>query len=151
MKILSVLFLTLGFSVLSVTAQVNCLESENLKSLDSSWEKAQLELDLDFIESILAEEFIWVHNHANTVDNKAAVLNRVKRQLKSQNRNTKSRISSDVKVIIYDSTGIVNGFTVVDRGPKPTRYNFMRTYVKSKGKCYLIANHTMAIPDEKDD
>jgi hypothetical protein len=77
----------------------------------------------------LAEDFIWVHNHANTIDNKTAVLERFKRYLSSNNQNTKSRISKDVKVILYDSTGIVSGFTIIDRGPSPTTYHFMRTYV----------------------
>jgi hypothetical protein len=28
-------------------------------------------------------------------------------------------------------------------------YHFMRTYVKEKGKYVLLANHTMAVPDEE--
>jgi hypothetical protein len=36
----------------------------------------------------------------------------------------------------------------VDRGPQPTTYHFMRTYVLVTGKWKLIANHTMAIPEE---
>ena len=84
-----------------MSAQESCLTTENLKKLDASWEKAQLELDFDTINSLLAEDFIWVHNHANTIDNKNAVLERVNRYLKSNNQNIKSRISKDVKVIIF--------------------------------------------------
>mgnify|MGYP001582025203 FL=1 len=97
----------------------------------------------------MAEDFIWVHNHANTIDNKAAVLDRIKRHISTNNRNTKSRISTDVSVIISGATGIVSGYTLIDRGPSPTNYHFMRTYVESNGKCYLIANHTMAIPEKE--
>lgn len=151
MKRVHFALLFLGLSFINVTAQENCLNPENLKALDASWEKAQLELNYAFLESLLAEDFLWVHNHANTIDDKSAVLNRVKRHLSTNNRNTKSRTSKDVKIIIYGATAVVNGTTIVDRGPKPTAYNFMRTYTQINGKCYLLANHTMAVPDSKED
>ncbi|TVZ55396.1 uncharacterized protein DUF4440 [Lutibacter sp. Hel_I_33_5] len=138
----------LVFNSINVVAQEKCMESNKLKKLDASWEKAQLELDYDFISKLLAEDYIWVHNHANTIDDKSAVLERVKRHVKNNNRNTKSRTSKNVNVIIYGSTGVVNGYTIIDRGPKPITYSFMRTYTEKDGKCYLIANHTMAIPDK---
>ena len=149
MKIISFVLVIVGLSVFPVLAQENCLHQENLKNLDASWEKAQLDLDLDYIDSLLVEDFIWVHNHANTIDNKAAVLDRIKKHRSTNNRNTKSRISTDVSVIISGATGIVSGYTLIDRGPSPTNYHFMRTYVESNGKCYLIANHTMAIPEKE--
>ena len=149
MKLIRIVIAIVGLSIFSASAQERCLNQENLKKLDASWEKAQLELNFDFVKSLLAEDFIWVHNHANTIDNKTAVLERVKRYLSSNNQNTKSRISKDVKVIIYGTTGIVSGFTIIDRGPSPTTYHFMRTYVENDGKCYLIANHTMAIPEKE--
>ena len=148
MKLIRIIMVIGGLSIFSASAQESCLDKDNLKKLDASWETAQLELDFDFINSLLAEDFIWVHNHANTIDDKAAVLERVKRYLSSNNKTTKSRTSKDVKVIISGTTGIVSGFTMINRGPSPTNYHFMRTYVESNGKCYLIANHTMAIPDE---
>lgn len=149
MKLTRFVFVIVGLSIFTACNQERCLNQENLKKLDASWEKAQLELDFDFIESILAEDFIWVHNHANTIDNKVAVLERVKRYLDSNNQETKSRISKDVKVIVSGKTAIVSGFTIVDRVPSPTTYHFMRTYVETNGKCYLIANHTMAIPENQ--
>lgn len=118
----------------------------HIKNLDASWEKAQLELDYDFIDSLLAEDYIWVHNHANTIDDKEAVLERIKRYIATNNTETKSRTSKDVKVIISDKTAIVGGITIIDRGPSPVTYHFMRTYVEIDGSCKLIANHTMAIP-----
>ncbi len=117
-----------------------------LKKLDASWEKAQLELDFDFINSLLAEDYIWVHNHANTIDDKEAVLERVKRYINDNNKETKSRTSKEVNVIIYDKAAVVSGFTIIDRGPTPITYYFMRTYIEINGKCYLIVNHTMAVP-----
>lgn len=149
MKIISIVVVIVGLSLAPGLAQESCLNQDNLKKLDASWEKAQLELDLDYVDSIMAEDFIWVHNHANTIDDKAAVLDRVKRYVSNNNRSTKSRVSKDVTVIISGATGIVSGYTIVDRGPSPTTYHFMRTYVETNGKCYLIANHTMAIPENE--
>jgi vacuolar-type H+-ATPase catalytic subunit A/Vma1 len=148
MKLTRFFMLIVALSVFSACTQNNCLSQEHLKTLDASWEKAQLELDYDFIESLLAEDFIWVHNHAKTIDDKEAVLERVKRHIANNNTDTKSRISKDVNIIISEKSAIVSGYTIIDRGPSPTTYHFMRTYVDINGKCYLIANHTMAIPDK---
>ena len=147
MKLARFTILIFALLVFSACNQEPCLNEDHLKKLDALWEKAQLELDYDFIESLLAEDFIWVHNHANTIDNKAAVLERINRYLNTNNQETKSRISKDVKIIISEKTAIVSGITIIDRGPVPTTYHFMRTYVETNGKCYLIANHTMAIPE----
>ena len=136
-------------SIFSVSAQESCLTQEHLKHLDASWEKAQLELDYDVVNTLLADDFIWVHNHANTIDTKTAVLERIKRYISTNNQNTKSRSSTDIKVIISGSTGIVSGFTYVDREPNPAMYHFMRTYVEINGQCYLIGNQTMAVPDKE--
>ncbi|RAJ12991.1 nuclear transport factor 2 family protein [Olleya aquimaris] len=132
---------------LSGCTEENCLNIEHIKELDASWEKAQLELDLDFIDSLLADQFIWIHNHANTIDNKEVVLERIKRYIDTNNTETKSRNSKDVKVVIYEKTAIVSGYTIIDRGPSPTTYHFLRTYAEINGSCYLIASQTMAIPN----
>ena len=147
MKQLKLIVLFIALSISSGYAQEACLTENSLKNLDTSWEKAQLNLNFEHINSILAEDFIWVHNHASTIDDKAAVLERINRHTKEKNKDTRSRISKDVKVIIAGKTGIVSGITIVDRGPSPVTYHFMRTYVEISGKCYLLANHTMAIPD----
>jgi hypothetical protein len=101
------------------------------------------------VEATLAEDFVWVHNRASMVDSKEAAVQRTKNQKAQGTSNTKSRIQSEVKVAIAGKTAIVTGFTVVDRGPIPTKYHFMRTYVEVDGKCLLVGNHTMAIPEEE--
>ncbi|WGD35708.1 nuclear transport factor 2 family protein [Olleya sp. YS] len=151
MKPTKYIILILLLSLLSACKQQGCITQENIKKLDASWEKAQLELDYDFIESLLAEDYIWVHNHANTIDDKAAVLERIKRYTANNNTETKSRTSKDVKVIITNKTAIVSGYTIIDRGPSPVTYHFMRTYVEVDGNCYLIANHTMAVPKKENE
>ncbi len=148
MKSIFFCILLSGLSVTSVIAQKSCIEPENLKNLDSQWEKALLDSNAEFLEAILADDFIWVHNHASMIDSREALLKRTSNP--NAPGNTKSRVSKDVKVIVLGSTGVVTGITIVDRGPSPTTYHFMRTYTEVDGKCYLLANHTMAIPDNEE-
>ncbi|MBN3583295.1 nuclear transport factor 2 family protein [Algoriphagus aestuarii] len=135
--------------VFSAFAQQSCMTEENIKALDAQWEEAILHPDPDFLESILAENFIWVHNHYSMVDTKKTTVESRKRQKANGGSNIKSRIQSDVKVAITGNTAIVTGFTDVDREVDPAKYHFMRTYVEVNGKCLLVGNHTMAIPKEK--
>ena len=144
MKFVS-LFLTLlvtSFSSFSQTIQ------EHLVELDKGWEKALLNSEVAVLEELLAEEFIWVHNHASQIDGKAEALNRAKKIRAGQQDDTRDRSPRDHQVVILEQTAVVTGFTVVDRGPQPTTYHFMRTYALVAGKWKLIANHTMAIPEE---
>ncbi len=149
MKIICTVFVLMGLSFVSVVAQESCLNPNRLTSLDASWEKALLESDANHLKSLLLEDFIWVHNHASLIDSKSELIKRVSDR-KGDATHTRSRTSKDVKVIIAGATGIVTGFTFVDRGPTPANYHFMRTYVEIDGNCFLIANHTMAIPEKEE-
>jgi len=149
MKSLTLVFLFCFIIIFSATAQQTCMTAENIKALDSKWEEANLHPDPDFMESTLAKEFIWVHNHAVMTDNKIAVVARAKKQKSNGISDTKSRIQSEIKVAITGKTAIVTGITIVNRNPIPTKYHFMRTYVEVDGKCLLVGNHTMAIPEEE--
>lgn len=151
MKLITIFIFIVGLSILPTSAQESCLSPDNLIKLDASWEKALLELDLEFFEHTVSKDFIWVHTHATKIDSKNSLLAEAKKNLNNNSNDTKSRISKDVKIIVSGATGIVTGFTTVDRGPIPITYNFMRTYVQTEGKCYLIANHTMAIPETDKD
>jgi ketosteroid isomerase-like protein len=122
---------------------------QKLINLDQGWEKALLDSDVAFLENLLTDDFIWVHNHAGQIDGKEAALSRAKRIQNGQKDDTRNRTSRDRKVIILGETGVVSGFTVVDRGPSPVTYHFMRTYALVDGQWKLLANHTMAIPDEE--
>jgi hypothetical protein len=134
--------LLLAFSSLAQTTQ------EQLVELDKGWEKALLNSEVEFLDKLLAEEFVWVHNHATQIDGKAEALSRAKKIRAGQQDDTRNRSPRDHQVVILEQTAVVSGFTVVDRGPQPTTYHFMRTYVLVTGKWKLIANHTMAIPEE---
>lgn len=150
MKNVYCIIILLAFSIINISAQESCLASDNLKELDASWENALLEMNLDFIKKSVAEDFIWVHNHASRIDSKASILEFGQKYVDSNTRNSKSRVQKEIKVIVSGNTGIVTGFTEVVRinGTTRTTYNFMRTYSEIDGKCYLIANHTMAIPEK---
>jgi len=151
MKILSALSVLYLLFISQVFAVEKGSNQEILKALDASWEKAQLDLNLEHLQSLLAEDFIWVHNHAGTIDTKSDVLARIERYLRSEKRDTRARINKNVEVIVLGETGVVSGYTTVDRGPIPVTYHFMRTYVKTNGKYSLLANHTMAIPTPNSD
>ncbi|MEM9326784.1 MAG: nuclear transport factor 2 family protein [Bacteroidota bacterium] len=137
------------FIAFCLSAQSGCLDAEKLMALDAQWERALLENDAEVLEELLADDFIWVHNHAGTVDDKAKRVAAAKRAKANNRSNTRSRTQREVKTLILGSTGVVTGFTVVDRGPTPTTYNFMRTYALVDGSCKLLANHTMAIPKDE--
>jgi len=146
MKINLVSFVLMFLFSFNAFSQENAFNETNLKMLDSKYEKALLESDEDFLNELLADEFIWVHNHNSMTDTKEALLKRASDPNVKATGNTKARTQKDVQVIIKGLTAIVTGLTVVDRGPTPTTYHFMRTYIAFDGKCFLLANHTMAVP-----
>jgi hypothetical protein len=135
--------------LLTLTTVAQSQDHQKLLELDMGWEKALLESNVEFLENFLAKDFVWVHNHASLIDGKDALVSRAKRIREGQVDNTKGRVSRNQTVVILGNTGVVSGYTVVDRGPSPTTYHFMRTYSKIKGKYMLLANHTMAIPDDE--
>ena len=122
-------------------------QKDQLLEVDLGWEKALLTSDVDFLENLLADEFVWVHNHAGQIDGKEQAVARAKRIQAGQADDTRNRTSRDQQVVILGTTGVVSGYTLVDRGPSPTTYHFMRTYALVDGNWKLLANHTMAIPE----
>ncbi len=142
--------LTLSLSFLFLLPFLALAQSskEELLRLDQGWEKALLESDVSFLENLVAKEFVWVHNHAGLIDGKEAVISRAKKIQAGQVDDTRNRTPRDQEVVILGQTGIVSGFTVVDRGTTPTLYHFMRSYAWVDGKWKLLGNHTMAIPEE---
>jgi hypothetical protein len=139
----------LWFTAWPASAQESCLDPDALLRLDSEWERALLESDAERLRTLLAEDFIWVHNHASAIDTKASLLERASNPAVGTAGSARSRTQSNVEFRILGSTGIVTGFTVVDRGRRSNRYNFMRTYAEVSGHCLLLSNHTMDVPDEE--
>jgi hypothetical protein len=141
--------LIITFLLFIWAAQAQTKDHQTLLELDLGWEKALLASDVGFLDNLLAEEFIWVHNHASLIDGKNEVVSKARKFQEGQADNTRSRISKDQKVVILGNTGVVSGYTVVERGPGAVTYHFMRTYSKVKGTFLLLSNHTMAIPEEE--
>ncbi len=123
----------------------SCLDDASVRQLDAGWERAYLERDVEFLDALLADDFIWVHTHASSVDSKEILLRRISA---SEDWVILSRAQSDVEVRRLGTAAVVTGFTVVTRRDGSTRYAFMRTYVTTSGECVLLANQTMAIPEE---
>ena len=136
----------LGFEV-GATAPASCLEHDTLVRLDGAWERALLDSDVELLESLLADDFRWVHNHASLVDSRDDVVGRASDLRARAEGSTSSRAQSEVSTLVLGSTGVVTGFTEVVRGGTATRYSFMRTYAEVDGRCLLLGNHTMALPD----
>ena len=145
MRMIAIAALVYGLGGGIAFAEESCLDPAALIQFDSEWERSLLEVDVAWLEMHLAEEFIWVHNHATLVDSKGTLLSPT-RIARAESSPTQSRVQSDVEVRVVGSTAIVTGFTVVDRGTGTKRYNFMRTYAVDSGRCFLLGNHTMEIP-----
>lgn len=149
MRLYGLTAVLLGLAAWPASAQESCMNPDTLLRLDSEWERALLESDAERLRTLLAEDYIWVHNHASDVDTKASLLERASDPAIGTAGSARSRTQSDVECRVLGSTGVVTGFTVVDRPEGATRYNFMRTYAEVSGRCLLLANHTMAIHDDE--
>ena len=147
MKLITAAVLILGLGGNAALAEPSCLDPSALVQFDSEWEKALLEVDVAWFERHLSEEFVWVHNHAALVDSKET-LTAPSRIARAEASPTRSRVQSDVKARIAGSTGVVTGYTIVDRGAGAKKYNFMRTYAVVSGRCVLLGNHTMVVPED---
>ena len=152
MKKINLTIIILALSILQISAQESCISAKNLKKLDALWEKSLMETNLNFFESTVSKDFIWVHGDGIRTDSKLTLLDLVQSIRNDKPDYWKSRIQKDIKVIISGTTGVVNGYTVVEKydGSQMT-FNFMRTYSEIDGKCFLIANHTILLPEKEED
>ncbi len=87
--------------------------------------------------------------HASLIDGKKAAVARAKRIQGGQSNDARNRTSRDRQVVILESTAVVSGYTVADRGPAPVTYHIMRAYALVEGKWKLLGNHTMAVQEEE--
>ena len=149
-------------SVIPVLASAQCPNEDLVRSIDNEWEQALNYRSTDTYERILHDDFVWVHNHAGSVqDSKTNFIEFLTNRFENlgpipNNARQGIRTQHDVKVIMTSNTAIVYGFMDIKRpGGKlsepDTRpllfYHFMRTYVSTGSGCKLISNHTMNLPD----
>lgn len=131
----------------------DCLAPEQLKVLDRQYEEALRNGDPEFIETLLLEDFVWVHNHASSSETKAGLIAR----LGEGYEQPLARESEQVRVRQVDRTAVISGFTtVIQADPdganrRANRYHFMRTYVAQGDNCRLLANQTMKVWSSSDE
>ncbi|MCP8900404.1 nuclear transport factor 2 family protein [Gilvimarinus xylanilyticus] len=135
----------LGLLALAHGSNADCLEAEALKILDYQYEQALRKPDLDWIRERVAEQFVWVHNHAVLDETREMLLER----LGDDYQSPKSREQTDVTVIREGDTAVIYGLSTVDKfsdGPRhANRYHYMRTWVNTENGCRLIAAQTMKV------
>ena len=124
-----------------------CLQPDKLKMLDQQYEEALRVADVDFLQTLLAEDYVWVHNLAVAMESKSVLLQR----LKDQQEIAKARRSHDITVHRLGNTAVLSGLSTVDKNNpdgktfRTSRYRFMRTYVEDKSGCRLLAVQTMKV------
>lgn len=123
-----------------------CLRAADLIALDRQYEEAIRVGDVQFLKSLLAEEYIWVHNLGVETETKAVLLQR----LQDQDRRFISRVTRDASVHKSGRTAVVSGVSLVesispDGGNHKSHYRFMRTYALERGRCKLLAVQTMKV------
>ena len=134
------------FSSVNLMA-AECLEPSRLKALDAQYEEALRLGDVKFLNKLLADEFVWVHNLEADIENKSGLLKR----LKAEKEIAKARNSHDITLHGLADTVVLSGLSSVDKyNPdgktfRTSRYRFMRTYVAVKKQCKLLSVQTMKV------
>lgn len=134
------------FSSVNLMA-AECLEPSRLKALDAQYEEALRVGDIKFLDNLLADDYVWVHNLASDIESKSVLLKR----LATEDEIPKSRISHDITSHRLADTVVLEGLSSVDKYNadgetfRTSRYRFMRTYVAQKGQCKLLAVQTMKV------
>ncbi|MBV7534880.1 nuclear transport factor 2 family protein [Duganella sp. sic0402] len=133
------------FGLLPVIASAApCLPSEALIKLDSQYEEALRTGDVPFLQSLLADDYVWVHTLGTQIETRDILLARLAKPVVY-----KARSTSDVHVHVQGDTSVVRGVSTTEQWNqdgatfRSNRYQFMRTYVKVAGKCKLLSVQTM--------
>lgn len=125
----------------------NCLSLPALTQLDQQYEDALANGDAAFLANLLAEDFVWVHNLASSIETKKDLIARIK----ANKENFKDRRSNVLSAHQLDNTSVLSGTSLAERfndngvSSSASRYQFMRTYVAREDKCYLLAVQTMKV------
>lgn len=135
-------------AALPLAAQAaSCLPVADLIARDSQYEEAMRVGDAAFLENLLADDFVWVHNLVSAIDDKAAMVARAKKPASIP----KARTTSGVQAQVLGDTVVLRGQSTVDawnadgKTWRSNRYQFMRTYVNTAAGCKLLAVQTMKV------
>lgn len=129
--------------ILASMSLADCLEDESLKALDYRYEQALRTGDKPFLDKLLAEDFVWIHNHGVQLETRQELLGRFGEDYKP----TKAREQAEVRVRRLGDTAVIHGSTTVEEskvdGLHINTYQFLRTYVATGEGCKLLAGQTM--------
>ncbi|MET0356078.1 MAG: nuclear transport factor 2 family protein [Cellvibrio sp.] len=138
--------LVLGMGSVDTFAN-SCLPVADLIARDSQYEEATRIGDFAFLDKLLAEDFVWVHNLASAVENKSVIIARAKNPPEIP----KARTTSEQNAHVLQNTVVLRGLSSVDKWNadgktfRTSRYQFMRTYVSTKKGCKLLSVQTMKV------
>ena len=124
-----------------------CRPDAALIEQDRRYEEALRQADVAYLETLLAEDYVWVHNLAVQTESRAELLARLSKGAPPM----KSRTTSDVQAHASGDTVVLRGLSSVEQwNPdgatwRVNRYRFLRTYVTVAGQCRLLAVQTMKV------
>lgn len=125
----------------------SCLPLDELIARDAHYEEATRVGDAGFLNDLLADDFVWVHNLASAIEDKTVIIKRAQKPTEIP----KARTTSDLHAHVLDNTVVLRGLSNVDKwNPdgktwRTSRYQFMRTYVSTAKGCKLLAVQTMKV------
>ncbi|WP_373987127.1 nuclear transport factor 2 family protein [Duganella sp. BuS-21] len=143
-KILISLFGALPSLLPVLASAASCLSAPALIERDSQYEEALRTGDVLFLQSLLAEEYVWVHSLGSQIETRPGLLARLAKPVVY-----KARSTSEVHVHEQGDTAVVRGVSTTEQwNPdgatwRTNRYQFMRTYVNVAGQCKLLSVQTM--------
>lgn len=142
------LFTAVSLALVSARVCANsCLPVEQLFARDAHYEEATRVGDAAFLNDLLADDFVWVHNQASAIEDKSLIIKRAQKPTEIP----KARTTSDLHAQVLDNTVVLRGLSSVDKwNPdgktwRTSRYQFMRTYVSTAKGCKLLAVQTMKV------
>lgn len=136
--------LSLAACVPLISSAAPCLPAPALIALDSKYEEALRVGDVPFLQSLLADEYVWVHSLGSQIESRSSLLARLAKPVVY-----KARFTGDVAVHVQGDTSVVRGVSTTEQWNadgttwRTNRYQFMRTYVNVDGQCKLLSVQTM--------
>ncbi|NYE59988.1 ketosteroid isomerase-like protein [Duganella sp. 1224] len=121
-----------------------CLPVDALIARDAQYEEALRVGDVAFLQTLLADDYVWVHTLGSQIETRASLLARLARPVVY-----KSRVTSDVHAHVQGDTVVLRGVSTTEQWNadgqtwRSNRYQFMRTYVTVAGECRLLSVQTM--------
>lgn len=121
-----------------------CLPVDALIVRDSQYEEALRVGDLPFLQTLLADDYVWVHTLGSEIETRTSLLARLAKPVVY-----KSRSTNDVHAHVQGDTVVLRGVSTTvqwnadGQTSRSNRYQFMRTYVNVAGECKLLSVQTM--------